>query len=81
MLTTIINLIFFQVDFLPCLVIAILSWITLLLNIFVAQKAIGNFWLEICLGFIWLSVSAIALNSMTSQKYLKRQADREREKS
>lgn len=68
-------------DLLPCLVIAMLSWITLLLNLFVVQKASGNFWLEFCLGFTSLSVSAIALNSMTSQQFDKWQADREREKS
>ena len=67
MVTTLIDLIFFSINFVPSLVISTLSLITLLLNLYFVHKAEGSFWADFILGLIWLLASATALNFFMSQ--------------
>ena len=67
MVMTLIDLIFFSIDFVPSLIISVLSLTTLLLNFHFVHKAEGSFWSNFFLGLLWLVVSAIALHIFTAQ--------------
>lgn len=64
---TLIDLIFFSIDFVPCFIISALSLTILLLNLHFVHNAEGGFWSNLFLGLIWLMVSAIVLHIFTAQ--------------
>ena len=68
LLQQLLNFVFFRIDYVQSLVIAFVSWATLLVNLYFVQERDGNFSADFIFGLMWLSVSVMALSLQSPKK-------------